>query len=35
MTHPPGVCSISVRWVYKIKPEINGGPEKFKARIVA
>ena len=32
---PPGKRAISSRWVYKIKPSVNGSPTRYKARLVA
>jgi len=32
---PVGKRSISARWVYKIKPALDGKPDKLKARLVA
>lgn len=32
---PPDKRAISSKWVYKIKPSINGNPARYKARLVA
>ena len=32
---PPGKCTISSRWIYKIKTKSDGSIERYAARLVA
>lgn len=32
---PPGIKPIFCKWVFKLKPGINGTPDRKKARLVA